>query len=87
MNFSTTNSRSQITISLVMTTLDVPHVKTEVVKLLAVGESQANIAKQFGLDQSQVSRFASKDEIGQLIEEEQMRLAEAIPDVVHNVKN
>ncbi len=28
--------------------LDVPHVKTEVVKLLAEGESKTNIAKQFG---------------------------------------
>ncbi len=52
--------------------LDVPHVKTEVVKRLAVGETQTSIAEQFGVDQSQVSRFASKDEIRQLVEEEQM---------------
>ncbi len=55
-----------------MVRLDVPHVKTEVVKRLAVGETQTSIAEQFGVDRSQVSRFANKDEIRQLVEEEQM---------------
>ncbi len=55
--------------------LDVPHIKTEVVKLLAEGESKTNIAKQFG-SWSASSRFVSEDEIRKLIKEEQTRLGD-----------
>ena len=69
-----------------MARLDIPHVKTEVVKRLAVGETQTSIAEQFGVDQSQVSRFVAKDEIRELIEEEQKKLIDVVPDAVENVK-
>ena len=71
-----------------MARLDDPHVKTEVVKRLAVGETQTSIAEQFGVDQSQVSRFASKGEIRQLIEEKREKLVkEVLPDAFQNVKS
>ncbi|MHC4269792.1 MAG: hypothetical protein ACYSTS_15165 [Planctomycetota bacterium] len=37
-------------------------VKQEVVHKLAIGETQSSIAKQIGVDQSTISRFANKDE-------------------------
>ncbi len=63
------------------------HVKDKVAKMLAVGESQTSIAKQIGVDQSTVSRFANKDEAQILIEEEKLKLAEVIPDAVQIVKD
>ncbi|MBI5739623.1 MAG: hypothetical protein HZA16_02780 [Nitrospirae bacterium] len=66
--------------------LDTPHVKAQVVRQLAIGESQNSIAKQTGLHQSQISRFAGREEIKALIEQEQMRLLEVIPDAVENLK-
>ncbi len=63
------------------------HVKDSVVKSLAVGEPQTSIAEQVGVDQSTVSRFANKDEAKILIEEEQLKLVEALPDAVQNVKD
>ncbi len=62
-------------------------VKQEVVHKLAVGETQTSIAKQVGVDQSTISRFANKDEAQALIEQEQIKLAEAVPDAVQNVKD
>ncbi len=63
------------------------HVKDDVVKKLAVGESQTSIAEQVGVDQSTISRFANKDEAQILIEEEQLKLVEVLPDAVQNVKD
>ena len=63
------------------------HVKDDVVKKLAVGESQTSIAKQVGVNQSTISRFANKDEAQILIEEEQLKLVEVLPDAVQNVKD
>ena len=57
------------------------------VKKLAVGESQTSIAGQVGVDQSTISRFANKDEAQILIEEEQLKLVEVLPDAVQNVKD
>ncbi len=62
-------------------------VKQEVVHKLAVGEPQTSIAKQVGVDQSTISRFANKDEAIKVIEEEKLKLAEVIPDAVQNVKD
>ncbi len=62
------------------------HVKDKVVKSLAVGEPQTNIANQFDVDQATISRFASKDEIRNLIREEQDKLVKVLPDAVENVK-
>ena len=67
--------------------LDTPHVKSEIVKRLAVGESQNSIAKQVGLDQSSVCRFANREDIRELIEHEQGRLLEVVPDAVQNIKD
>ncbi len=62
------------------------HVKDDVVKKLAVGEPQTNIAEQVGVDQSTISRFAKEDKNIQLIEEEREKLVRVLPDAVENVK-
>lgn len=67
--------------------LDTPHIKEQVVKQLAVGESQNSIAREMGLHQSQISRFANREDIKALIEQEQRRLLEVVPDAVENVKS
>ncbi len=63
------------------------HVEDTVVKCLAVGEPQTSIAEQVGVDQSTISRFASKDKIRNLIREEQEKLVKVLPDTVQNVKD
>ena len=65
--------------------LDAPHIKRKVVKELATGKSQSKIAREIGLHPSQVSRFASKEEVKRLIEGESYRLLEAVPDAVQNI--
>jgi len=70
-----------------MSKLDKLPVKNEVIHQLAVGESQTSIAKQVGVNQSTISRFANKDEAQILIEEEQLKLVEVLPDAVQNVKD
>ena len=70
-----------------MSKLDKLPVKNEVIHQLAVGESQTSIAEQVGVNQSTISRFANKDEAQILIEEEQLKLVEALPDAVQNVKD
>jgi predicted transcriptional regulator len=67
--------------------LDVPHIKEKITKELAVGKSQNAIASEVGLNQSQVSRFANRDDIRALIEQEQAKLVECVPDAVQNVKD
>jgi hypothetical protein len=67
--------------------LDLPHIKKDVIRRLAVGESQGSIAKGVGLSQSQISRFANREDIKPLIENEQMRLIEKVPDAVDYVKS
>ncbi len=62
-------------------------VKQEVIHKLAIGEPQTSIAEQVGVNQSTVSRFANKDEAQVLIEEEQLKLVEVLPDAVANVKS
>jgi predicted transcriptional regulator len=66
--------------------LDQPHIKEQVVKELATGRSQAQIAKEVGISASQVCRFANRENIKPFIEKEQMRLLEVVPDAVENVK-
>ena len=67
--------------------LETPHIKAQVVKRLAVGEPQEAIAKDFGIHQSQVSRFASREDIRAAIDDAQKQLLECIPDAVENIKN
>ena len=66
--------------------LDAPHIKEKVVKELAVGKSQKSIAKEVGLNQSSVCRFANREDISKRIEQEKHRLIEAVPDAVDNIK-
>lgn len=68
-----------------MTKISNPGVKAEIVKRLACGESQANVAKDFEVSKMTISSFSRKENIRKLIEEEQLRLAEAAPDAVQNV--
>ncbi len=70
-----------------MRKLDAQHIKNNVVKKLAVGETQTSIAEQIGVDQSTISKFTSKDDVRTLIEDEQLKLAEVTPDAVQNVKD
>jgi len=51
-----------------------------------VHENQESIARDVGLNQSQVSRFANREEIKEFIEQEQMKLMEVIPYAVENIK-
>lgn len=67
--------------------LDTPQIKKSIVKQLAVGESQTSIAKQVGLNQSSISRFAAREDIRALIEQEQAKLIEVVPDAVQNIKD
>ncbi len=54
---------------------------------MAIGETQTNIAKQVGVDRSQISRFANEDENIQLIEEAREKLVKALPGAIENVKD
>ena len=67
--------------------LDTPHIKAQVVRQIASGGSQNSIAKEVGLNQSSVCRFANREDIIRLIEEEQARLLEVVPDAVQNMKD
>ena len=62
-------------------------VKQEVIQKLAIGDTQTAIATQIGVGQSTISRFANKDETRRLIEVEQTKLVEILPDAVQNVKD
>jgi hypothetical protein len=64
--------------------LDTPHIKEKVVKQLASGKSQYSISKEIGLNRSQVSRWSRREDIKELLEEEQKRLLSATPDAVGN---
>lgn len=66
--------------------LDNPAIKDSLIKQLAVGTPQKEIAKQVGLDRSQISRFANRKDIKPFIEQEQLKLVEVVPDAVENVK-
>ncbi len=62
-------------------------VKQEVIHKLTIGEPQTSIAEQVGVNQSTISRFTNKDAAQVLIEKEQLKLAEVLPDAVANVKS
>jgi predicted transcriptional regulator len=52
------------------------------VRELAVGKSQYSIAKEVGLNQSSVCKWANKDDIRELVKQEQIRLLQVTPDAV-----
>jgi hypothetical protein len=58
-----------------------------VVKQLAAGESQYSISKEIGLKRSAVCRFANREDVRELIQQEQMKLVEVVPDAVENVQD
>ena len=70
-----------------MSKLNELSVKKKVAHQLAIGKTQTDIAKQVGVDQSQISRFASKDEGIKLIEEAKEKMVEIVPKAVQNVKD
>jgi hypothetical protein len=49
---------------------------------LVVGENQATIARDFDLHRSQVCWFARRQDIRPFIEQEQLKVLEALPDAV-----
>jgi len=65
--------------------LDNPTIRGSVIKQLAIGTSQQEIARQVELNQSQVSRFANRQEVKVLIEQEQLKLLDVVPDAVECV--
>jgi len=66
--------------------LDVPATRQKVVRELATGKSQRAIGEEVGVSQAQVSRFASREDVRNLIDAGAMRLVEAVPDAVMNMK-
>lgn len=65
--------------------LDNLHIKDKVVKGLTVGKSQTKIAREIGISQSQISQFASRGGIKDLIEQEQTKLFDCVPDAFENI--
>jgi len=66
--------------------LNPPHIKREVARRLATGESQSSVAKDMGVCHTTISRFSRKEDVRRLIEEETVNLLEVIPDAVENMK-
>ncbi len=66
--------------------LDIPHIKEQIVKGVASGAHQTDLARQIGFDQSTISKFANREDIRALIEEEQAKLLDVVPDAVENIK-
>ncbi len=62
-------------------------VKKEVIHQLAVGKTQADIAKQVGVTQPAISQFASKDENLKLIEEGREKFVKIVPKAVQNIED
>jgi transposase-like protein len=66
--------------------LESEEVKEQIAKALIAGESQTAIARTLGVSQSTISRLANKDDVKALIEREGLRLLEAVPQAVENLK-
>ena len=67
--------------------LELPHIKKKVIGEIAAGKSQSEVAQEVELHPSQVCRFLKREDVQELIEQETLRLLEAVPDAVQNVKN
>ena len=65
--------------------LESEEAKQTIARALVVGKSQAEIAVTFGVHQSTISRFATREDVRKFIELENQRLMEAVPDAVGNV--
>jgi transposase-like protein len=66
--------------------LESEEVKEKIAKALTAGESQTAIARTLGVSQSTISRLVNKGDVKALIERESLRLLEAIPQAVENLK-
>lgn len=62
-----------------------PQAMVTVVQRLACGESQRSVAKLVGVSQQHISRLANREEVKRRIEQERLRLVDAVPDAVQNV--
>ncbi len=62
-------------------------VKKEVVHQLAIGKTQTDIAKQVGVNQGTISRFANKDKHIKLIEEGREKFVKIVPKAVQNLED
>jgi predicted transcriptional regulator len=62
-------------------------VKNEIARTIAGGHSQEKIAKSLGVSQSTISRMVNKDDVKALIENETLKLLEAVPQAVENIKD
>jgi hypothetical protein len=67
--------------------LDIPHIKEQIVKGVASGANQTDLSRQIGFDQSTISKYVNREDIRELIEKEQAKLFEVVPDAVENVKS
>lgn len=67
--------------------LATPHIKNDVAKRLAVGESRSSIARDYKMCHTTVSRFSRREDVQNLIEEETLSLLEVLPNAVENVKS
>ena len=62
-------------------------VKNEIARAIAGGHSQQEIAKSLGVNQSTISRIVNKDDVKALIEDETLKLLEAVPQAIENIKD
>jgi len=60
--------------------------RTKVVRDIVSVRPQAEIAREVGIDPASVCRFANRDDVKREVEKEAMRLLEALPDAVENVR-
>jgi hypothetical protein len=67
--------------------LELPYIKKKVIRDIAAGKSQSEVAQEVELHPSQVCRFLKREDVQELIEKEALRLLEAVPDAIQNVKN
>ena len=65
--------------------LETEEAKKTIARALVGGESQAEVARRFRVHQSTISRFATREDVRKLIELENQRLMEVVPDAVENV--
>ena len=66
--------------------LESAEVKEQIAKALTAGVSQTTIAQSLGVSQSTISRLVGKQDVKALIERESLRLLEAVPQAVENLK-
>jgi predicted XRE-type DNA-binding protein len=61
-------------------------VKKQIAKAIAGGQSQGEIAKDLGVSQPTISHLVNKGDVKALIEAETLKLLDAVPQAVENLK-